>query len=316
MIKKFNFMKKLFLLLLCVFFFGCSSDDDFIDDSSYNIQDFNNVEFYADGNLVENDSIRISVNYCCNKTLRIDMTQTGKELGRRNLMQMEMHKDGSVKRINYDLYNEPRSYRSPFFKIPNDFLNIEVFDFDEEAMDLHLKFTSSLLRYPTGFPGPESIEIDVDLDAKIVHDCRCTPGAQTMNDAYMELNPNFNFLYFNKGSSSQQFGPRLYRHRSRDVNGYRFTLYSKDFKIEDFEVGSYELNAENESPRVDFRKYIGEPHAYSNNIVPEEWEVYDINGVLEVVEKLENGLNRIKIDFTASKDGEVIYEFSDANGLL
>lgn len=244
------------------------------------------------------------------------MTQTGKELGRRDLMQMEMHKDGSVNKIYYNLYNETGGYQNPFFKIPDDYLNIELYDFDEEQMELNLKFTSTLLRSRPVDPGPETLEIEVDLDAKIIHDCRCTSGAQTINDAYMELNPNFNFLYFNKGSSSQQFGPRLYRHRSRDVNGYRFTLYSDDVKLEDLEVGVYELNAENLTPYVDFRKFIGEPHVNSHQIMPEEWEIYDINGVLEVVEKLDNGLNRIKIDFTASKDGEVIYEFSDANGLL
>lgn len=305
--------KRLLLILTALLLIACSSDDK--TSNNTNLREMNNVVFYADGNLLDNDLILIRANYCCEKSLSINMMYDG-EIGGRDLLQMKMHKDGSVKDINYFLYNQSGGYRSTFFKIPYNYLDVEVFDFDEELMQLNLKFTATLLRYSPGWPGPETIEVDIDLDAKIVDDCRCTPGAQTINDAYMNLNPSFQFLYFSKGSTGLQFGPRLYHHRSRDVNGYRFTLYSDDVKLEDLEVGVYELNAESLTPYVDFRKYIGEPHVNSHQIIPEEWEVYDINGVLEVVEKLDNGLNRIKIDFTASKDGEVIYEFSDANGLL
>ena len=305
--------KRLLLILSALLLIACSSDDQ--TSNNTNLSEMNNVVFYADGTLLDNDSILITVNYCCEKSLRIEMRYDG-EVGRRDLLKMKMHKDGSVKNIDYFLYNQSGGYKSPFFKIPDNYLDVEVFDFDEELMQLNLKFTATLLRHHPGWPGPEAIEVDIDLDAKIVNECICTPGAQTMNDAYMELNPSFQFLYFSKGSTWSHLEPRLYNHSSLDVNGYRFILYSDAVKLEDLEVGVYELNAENLTPYVDFRKYIGEPHVNSHQIIPEEWEVYDINGDLEILEKLENGLNRIKIDFTASKDGEVIYEFSDANGLL
>lgn len=81
-------------------------------------------------------------------------------------------------------------------------------------------------------------------------------------------------------------------------------------------MGIHEFSDEDSSPNLIFRKYIGPPQVFTRNYIEEEWVDYDIEGHFEIIEKLNHNLTRSKLTFTASLDGEVVYEFVEVEMVL
>lgn len=79
-------------------------------------------------------------------------------------------------------------------------------------------------------------------------------------------------------------------------------------------LGVYTFNENSTTERINFRKFIGQPRALTQNIIPQEWLTYDTSGSFEIVERnrLSNGhrITKIIFNLVASENNVVIHTFN------
>jgi hypothetical protein len=80
-------------------------------------------------------------------------------------------------------------------------------------------------------------------------------------------------------------------------------------------LGVYEFSETATSHRIDFRKFIGVPRAFSNSIIPQEWLKYDTSGSFEIIERQQIGsetITKVKFNLTAKHNNEVVFQITNA----
>jgi hypothetical protein len=80
-------------------------------------------------------------------------------------------------------------------------------------------------------------------------------------------------------------------------------------------LGVYEFNETSTSHRIDFRKFIGVPRAFSNSIIPQEWLKYETSGSFEIIERQQIGsetVTKVKFNLTAKHNSEVVFQITNA----
>ncbi|MCH8533618.1 MAG: hypothetical protein LAT51_00990 [Flavobacteriaceae bacterium] len=313
-------MKKyLSVILLCLVFVACSSDDDFAQaDEFVDVYDQNSVNMIYDGMLLSSeDSIQTHASFCCEKNFRVTFSDQRRS-GARDFLHISFDKNGNLINVNAeDIFNiQAQKYITPFFKVPEPYFQLHELDFDAENLQLDLSFNARLLQRGTKAEEGKFIDVEVDTQVGFFGNCDCSDSAFTMRSRAVTLQPNLSFTQFYTTTSGPQ-NNRKTAYKTKDNNGYYFELGNLSAPIYDLPLGIYDLGTIEATPILKLMKYDGLPHTLLNAmIVPDEWMDYEIEGHFEIIEKLDHNLTRSKLTFTASLDGEVVYEFVEAEMVL
>lgn len=312
-------MKKIYLLFISILFIACSADDDIASETFFNPHDLNSAKIDFNGYQMPNDSIPsvfVSTSFCCEDKISINLSTSQPEF-RGHILSLQLSSEGEI--LKYHTQNDFLDtsidlHFSPYFYIPEDFYEIEQFDFnfDEERLDLKGKF--KLLKEGTYLEDNEVIDVDAEVKVRYFTPCSCGIGSQIRRMRQVELMPDIKFTNFTKG----RVGFESYFYRSTDVStGFYFKLENLTSGINNYTLGVYPIGDDESTPHLIFKKFIGPPQVFlSNYFLEDEWVNYETQGQFEIIEKLDNNLTRSKLTFTASLNGEVIYEFTDVEMIL
>ena len=222
--------------------------------------------------------------------------------------------------MNYFSYDDflgsGTSYRSPYFLIPEEFVEIENFDFNYEEEKLNFKGKFKLIQSYTYFDEGKFIDIDADVEVSYFTPCDCSTAGEISNSRQVKLTPEIQFSNLSK-TTKNSFPTQYGFYSTNTSNGYYFKLSNLTSQIKDYPLGTYDIGNDETTPNLNFKKFIGPPHAFTDNhFIDDEWINYEIQGQFEIIEKLDNNLTRSKLTFTASLNGEVVFEFTDVEMIL
>ena len=305
----------LLLVLLFILNVSCSSDENSTEETYFNPHDQNSAKIAFEGIEVPNDSITstfVSATYCCEKHIDLSFQITQPYLG--ELLNIKLSKEGELLqyRLTNTMFDENKgTFYNPYFYIPDDFVEISTFNFDPEQNSLDLKARMTLLKAGTHISDNEILEIETEVDVKYFSPCSCSDSI----DTGINLTPEIQFIDISKGQLSDNSNFNYY---SFDLSsGYYLELDNLTSFLDDYPLGTYTLNSGNFNPKLIFKKYIGQPQTITGNLfLDDDWIDYDIEGQFEILEKLDNGLTRSNLSFTASHEGNVIFEFTDIEMIL
>ena len=313
-------MQKLKFVIFLLIFISCSSDDDTPPETFFNPHDLNSAKINFDGIQIPNDSIPsvfVSTSFCCNDVINIDLSMSQPEYNRGHVLSLKLSSEGEI--LKYHTQNDfldPSTdlHFSPYFYIPEDFYEIEQFDFNFEEERLDLKANVKLLKEKTYFDEGEVIEVDAEIEVRYFTPCNCSTAGEKQKMRKLELLPDIKFTDFSIG----RIGFDYNFYTSTDTSsGYYFELANLSSSIKDYPLGVYTFGEDETTPDLIFKKFVGPPHAFSKRFhFDNEWIDYKIEGQFEIIEKLDNNLTRSKLTFTASLDGEIVYEFTDIEMIL
>ena len=315
-------MQKIKLIILLLIFIGCSSDDDTSPETVFNPHDLNSAKINFDGIQIPNDSIPsvfVSTSFCCNDEISIDLS-INQPLYKGHVLNLKLSNEGEI--LKYYTHNDFLDSRtdlhfSPYFYIPESFYEIEQFDFNFEEERLDLKANVILLKEGTYLDEGEFIEVNAEVEVKYFTPCNCNTAGEKHKMRKLELLPDIKFTDFSIGSKlvNQEF---IYSYSSTDTSsGFFFKLANLNSGIQEYPLGVYTFGVDETTPDLIFKKFIGPPHAFLKRFhIDSEWIDYEIEGQFEIIEKLDNNLTRSKLTFTASLDGEIVYEFNDIEMIL
>ncbi len=184
------------------------------------------------------------------------------------------------------------------------------FDFEPEENQLNFRLKAKLLKRGTSLDDNETINIDSEVNVNYFTECNCGPSISAKSNRQLELSPEIKFQNFSE-SRTLQNSTFKYSYLSNSVNGYYFELANLNSPIEDYDLGVYAFGINENEPQLKFKKFIGTPHTLYRQHLDDEWTDYDIEGHFEILEKLDYGLTKLKLNFVASLNGEIVYEFND-----
>lgn len=296
------------VLIILFLNFSCSSNDD----SNKIIEEIstNKINFKING-LVPANSIRgLSASYCCENEISVSFEHwvaNSDGLGSGgSAFNLLLDKSGNLIGLWYKDYTHPNNvFESPYF-VPISTLNIENFQFIENQV-LKLKFSGKIFKRTYEFStAPESVNIEADIEIKEFTNCICDSNFSKITTA--------NGFNFHDVTKRQQENEISYFANTND--GYQLEFLNFEESIQNMPLGIYEFDENTTSQRIDFRKFIGIPRAFSLNIIPQEWLKYETSGSFEIFErqKLNNGkiITKVKFNLIAKNNNEVVFEFENA----
>ena len=315
-------MQKVKFILLLFIFIGCSSDDEeTTQETVFNPHDQNSAKIDYDGLQIPNDSIPsifVSTSFCCENIISVDLRIFQPPEFSGDVMKIHFSKEGEI--LNYFSYNDflgsGTSYRSPYFLIPEEFVEIENFDFNYEEEKLNFKGKFKLIESYTYFDEGKVIDVDADVEVSYFTPCDCSATGEISKARQVVLTPEIQFSNFSM-TIKNSFPPKYGYSSTNTSNGYYFKLGNLTNHIKDYPLGTYDIGNDETTLNLIFKKFIGSPHAFTDNhFIEDEWIDYEIQGQFEIKEKLDNNLTRSKLTFTASLNGEVVYVFTDVEMIL
>lgn len=303
-------MKKL-LLLFVLLGFGCSENETAV--LIEEVLPKNSIEIEIDGQKVESDIVSIDAFYSCDKTISVNVSSK-KNRVTSELFRIVLLKDGQLIQANFvDKENAFSNikYRTPDY-IPSSTLKIEAFEFVENEK-LYLKFSGSLLKQIHNlFDDSEEIKINGIVEVKEFGKSICSYFSDTIL-----LNDEIKFFNISKISRNSAQNKNII-YEATSLNGYNIQFKNFTEWLPNMALGTYNFDANTLSEKIEFKKYIGTPKFFSSNsnfVLPTDWENYETKGSFTILEKEKVDrfdVVKVKINFTASYNGIIEYNFTDA----
>lgn len=300
-----KYSSKLFLFVI-VFILSCKSDD-FTEEINTDDIVKNKIDFKVNGETPENTIHNLSASLCCSNKINISFVhrfnngQSGSYGG--TGLNFAMDKDGNLLGLTYNTYSPNNKYHSPFFT-PISTVNISDFEFTENQI-LNVKIDGRLFKKTYNlYDEPDFIDIEADIEIKDFNNCIC--------NSFTSKITNDNELVFHKITRRQQANDIEYFAHSN--NGYHIELINLNERIRNMPLGVYEFDETSTSQRINFRKFIGTPRAFSFSIIQDEWLKYDTSGSFEIFNRQQIGndlVTSVKLNFVAKHNNEIVFEFND-----
>lgn len=296
------------LLLIFAINFSCSSDDDLNNEIIEEVPINNKIEFKVNSQNPVNGIRDLSATFCCNNKINVSFNHilsSSNNSGWGSAFRLSLDKNGNLLGLWYKDYTHPNNeYYSPYFT-PISTLNIENFQFIENQI-LKFKINGQIFKQTNNlFAIPESVNIDAEIEIKDFGICTCSTF-------FSNISNNNDLIFHNITKRKQGNDIKYFAHTN---NGYQieFTNFSQSLK--NMPLGVYSFDENSTSHRIDFRKFIGTPRAFTLSIIPQEWLKYETSGSFEIIEKINiNGqiVAKVKFNFIAKENGITIYEINNA----
>lgn len=129
---------------------------------------------------------------------------------------------------------------------------------------------------------------------------------------FSSINTNDDFVFHSLTRSQQGNNISYFAYAN---SGYHIEFINFNENFRNMPLGVYSFDENTTTERIDFRKFVGVPRAFSLSIIPQEWLKYDTSGNFEILERLQIGsetVTQIKFNLTAKENGAVIFEINDA----
>jgi hypothetical protein len=301
-------MKKLILTLFLITLFSCSTDS--VEEIIVEEPILNTAEIKLDGLVTTDIIVNVSAFYSCNERVSVSV-RSKKNNVTSALFDLTLLKNGE---LIYASFSDKRGHFSKEYRtsdfIPSSTFTIDEFEFVENEK-LNIKFSGQLLKQVFNYlETSETLNISGEIKVTSFGISICN----IFND-FIELNNELNFFRINR--LSQGFGANLVaRYDSTSLDGYNIQFVNFNTFLKDMPLGTYNFDQLSTSERINFQQYIGPPiFFYSHIFIPIYWKKFETAGSFTIVEKtVINGHNVTKVvfNFTASYDGVVEYNFTDA----
>lgn len=270
----------------------------------------NSAKIKLDGQTTIDDFISVSAFYSCNERVSVSIRSTKNNVNT-PLLDLTLLKNGELIYASFSDRRGPFSieYKTPDF-IPSSTFTIDEFEFVENEK-LNIKFSGQLLKQVYNYlETSETLNISGEIKVTSFEISTCN----VFND-FIKLNNELNFFEITR--ISQGSGTNLVaRYDSTSLDGYNIQFVNFNTFLKDMPLGTYNFDQLSTSERINFQQYIGPPiFFYSHIFIPIYWKKFETAGSFTIVEKtVINGHNVTKVvfNFTASYDGVVEYNFTDA----
>lgn len=221
-------------------------------------------------------------------------------------------KHGELKSVYFaDKSGEFRKdYYSPDF-VPSSTVTISEFEFIENTK-LKFKFNGQLFKRKYNLTlQNETVQIEGNIDVKKFSKNKCNTFLN-----FITLNNNIKFSNITRINENNLPSPAI-RYEGFSLNGYNINIKNLNRNLPDLPIGTYAFSNNSKTEKIEFRKYIGLPKSFSTiYIIPSDWILYETQGSFTILEKSTmNGFQvvKIKLNFTASRNGIIEYTFNDAD---
>ncbi len=298
-----------FLIVVLLINYGCSSDSTNTEELIEEPISLNKINLKISDQPPTHSIRNLSASLCCNERLTISFdhwVDTGDGLGNGgSAFNVSLTREGDLLGLYYKDYTHPNNeFHSPFFT-PTTTLSVSEFLFAENQ-SLHLKLSGKLFKPSYDFNAePEFITIEADIEIKEFNDCSCGSFM-----SYIKANNNLSFYNISRSVQGNEINYFANSNDGYQVEFNNFNEYFRDMPLG--EVHSFDENATSE--RIDLRKFIGIPRAFSTSILPQEWLKYETAGNFEIIERRQiNGeiISKIRFNLTAKENGVLVHEFNN-----
>jgi hypothetical protein len=296
------------LLLAITLIYSCNSDD-LNEDVINEVPSRNTIDVKINDVQPVNSIRNLSASFCCDNKISVSFehwvsASNGSGYGGLSF-NLSLDKNGNLLGLWYRDYTHPNNwFYSPYFT-PVSSLTIENFQFIENQI-LKFKISGQLFKQTVNFYAePEFVTLDATIEIKDFTKCICS--------AFFSKVSNINGFIFDSVTKTQQGNDIKYFTYSN--NGYHLEFLNFNESIQNMPLGVYEFSETATSHRIDFRKFIGVPRAFSNSIIPQEWLKYDTSGSFEIIERQQIGsetITKVKFNLTAKHNNEVVFQITNA----
>ncbi len=301
-------MKKLAFALVCIFM-SCSEDDSTTTIVT-EVPQANTITLQVNGTEVTDDIREINAFYMCDEFISVTVTsQSG--LVTSDLFTMKLYADGDLVRASF--YEKEVEQSDVFYStanyIPKENFTINEFEFSPNE-NLHISFSGDVYKETHNYyDTPETITISGDINISEFGNTLCN----VFND---ELYLNNDIVFYDVVRTyinNSNYPSNSYS--ANNNNGYYIALENLENSLKELPLGTYALD-NTTGYHLDFKEYIGLPNNFTSSFHwPDDWKVYDTQGSFTIVEKTTiDGFEVVKVNlnFTASYEGEIVYEFTNA----
>jgi hypothetical protein len=304
-------MKKILCLISVLLVLACANDDDVDVEIALSDPPKNKIILLINGTEFSENIVNSSAFYSCNESLSISFSSK-KNGVTSELLSIVLTKDGQIKYAHFvdKSFNYNKTYRTADF-FPSTTLNIEEFEFKEEET-LMFKINGTLLEETDNYlKTPKELQINAQIEINEFGKSICS-----YNKDFIRLNDNIYFTDISKISQNTSTNPSV-RYNSNSLNGFNISFKNFNTSFKDIPIGSYNFNTNSVKEKIEFRKYIGIPKAFSTYIyLPSDWRLYESSGNFSIEEKviIDNKMViKGKINFSAFYNDTLEYNFKDAD---
>lgn len=298
-----------YILIAVFLFYGCGPDDEVIETVAQP-EALNKVDLLINGVPPENAIRNLSASVCCDRAIYVSFTHhvengVSGSFGGSGL-DLSLDRSGRLQGLSYRSYAPSAQYYSAYFT-PASTITISDFELIENEL-LRFKISGQIFKETHNFfEQPEFVTIEAVIEIKKFVNCS---GCNSVVDSFSNTN---DFIFYNFSQSRQ--GNDIW-YTARTNNGYQIEFDNLTQRLSDMPLGTYAFGENASMERINFRKFIGVPRAFTWMILPQEWIEYKTSGSFEIYEKvrLDNGqrVARVKFNVTAKENDVVVYEFRDA----
>lgn len=301
-------MKKLLLLLNVLVFMSCSSQKEeeilIVEKKSTN-----KIELQINGQKIDENIIDINSYYICDEKIYVDVSS---KIGNvtSKLFTLELLRNGELSFAKFvDKKTAPTYTFSTADFIPSSTFSIDDFEFVENKK-LKIKFSGTLFKQLYNLNNvSETLQISGTIEINEFGKSICN----IFND-FINLNEQIKFTDISR--SYQETKPNLtVWYESNSLGGFKIEFRNFTKFLQNMEIGTYNFNSLSSTERIEFKKYTGIPKYFGGYFLPNDWKIYSTNGSFTIVEKrIVDGQQvvKIKLNFTASYNGIVEYDFKNA----
>jgi hypothetical protein len=303
-------MKKILILLIIILNISCSND--LINDEDISvIENPNKISLNINGLSTTENISEISSYFSCDRDLNVTVTSKRNNVTE-DLIAINLTKDGKLKSVYFadKSGNFRQDYYSPDF-IPSSTITISEFEFIDNTK-LKFKFSGQVFKKKYNFLAPnETITIEGNVEIKKFIDSQCNTFVN-----YMTLNNNIKLSDISRINQNNQQN-LIVRYEGTSLNGYNIILKNLNQNLMEMPLGTYSFSNNSINEKIEFRKFIGIPKSFSTTtLIPTDWTLYETQGSFTITEKtIINGFQvvKLKLNFTATKNGTVEYIFTNSD---
>jgi hypothetical protein len=303
-------MKKILILLIIILNLGCSNDA-IAEENIELIENPNKIDLKINGLTTTENISKINSYFSCDRDLNVTVLSKKNNLTE-DLIVINLTKDGELKSVYFadKSGNFRQDYYSPDF-IPSSTVTISEFEFTDNTR-LKFKFSGKVFKKNYNLLAPnETISIEGNVEIKKFDNSQCNTFVN-----YMMLNNNIKLSNISRIYKNNQQNSTI-SYEGTSLNGYNIVLKNLNQNLIQMPLGTYSFSNNSLTEKIEFRKYIGVPKSFSTTaLIPDDWSLYETQGSFTITEKtIINGFPvvKLKLNFTATKNGTVEYTFTNSD---
>lgn len=294
------------LILLVIINYSCTSEE-VKNEIIANIPIRNKINLKINGEPPVHEIRDLNAFFCCSKNIEVSFNHWVENIYGGSAFRIALDKNGNLLHLWYKDFTHPNNeFYSPFFTATST-LKIEEFQFTENEI-LKFKLIGRIFKQTYTFNElPEFVDINATIEIKDFSVCLCP-----LFSSYIQVNNELPFKDFNK----TQIGNDI-KYYANTNNGFQIEFKNFKESVSNMPLGNYTFDENSTTHRIDFRKYIGNPRAFSFDIVPQEWLKYETSGSFQILERYNsNGqtITKVRFSLIAKENGIIIHEFK--NGIF